>query len=240
VASKAETTGALQTHKLIGVKLRRYRKFAYRLVNPQEKFLMFYPKPELTLVKFLLCMCAILLFSACAAPVELTVADDAWTFEKNAIIVKIQAPADLNARNGRPHALSLGIFQLNDPNVFAGLSATHQGSLELLSKGKIDDTVVDFQRVTVQPGERRDMTLSRAKEAQHIGFIVGYYKFNPKQDVYLFPIPIEESKRGIVEKVLSSLGLISNASGAHPVKLNIRFDLGRLGTNQAIIIKPIK
>jgi type VI secretion system VasD/TssJ family lipoprotein len=201
--------------------------------------LMLYPNFGKFSVRILLCLSTIILLSACAAPVELTVAEDSWTFEKNAIIVKIRAQADLNARKGRPHALSLGIFQLSDPNVFSGLSATRQGSLELLSKGKIDDSVVDFQRVTVQPGERRDITLSRAKEAQHIGFIVGYYKLNPKQDVHLFPIPIEESKRGIVEKLLSSLDLISNESGAHPVKLNVRFDFGRQGTNQAFIIKPV-
>ncbi len=189
-----------------------------------------------TIQGFLLAGATILLFG-CAAPAELTVPDDQWTFEKRAITFEINAPADLNERSGRPHAISLSIFQLSDPNTFSGLSATREGATELMNKGKIDDTIVDFKRLTVQPSEKKAILISRAKDARHIGVISGYYRINPQQDVYLFPVPIEGSKRGLVEKLLATAGLISNEADALPTKMQIRVDLGRLGTKQAYATK---
>ena len=173
---------------------------------------------------------------ACASNTELTVAEEDWIFQERAISLEIDAPADLNTLNGRPHALAIGFYQLNDPNTFTGLVATRQGAQELLGKGKIDDTVAYFRRITVQPGEHRTVVINRAKTAQHVGLIVGYYNINPKNDVSLFKIPIKATERGLVEKTLVSLQLVKDEASAKPEDLLIEINLGRLGTKRAIEI----
>ena len=177
------------------------------------------------------------LLVACASNTELTVAEEEWVFEERAISLEIDAPADLNTLNGRPHALAVGFYQLNDPNTFTGLVATRQGAEELLGKGKIDDTVAYFRRITVQPGEHRTVVINRAKTAQHVGLIVGYYNINPKNDVSLFKIPIKATARGLVEKVLVSAQLVKDEASAKPENLYVQVNLGRSGTKRIVEIK---
>jgi len=173
------------------------------------------------------------MLQACSStPTELTVDPDDWTYAKRAITVSISAPADLNSVSGRPHSLAIGVFQLSDPNTFSGLSVTMEGAVELLQKGQIDETVAGFTLINVRPGEQKKVTLNRAQSAQHLGMIVGYYNLNPTKDIKVFPIPMRAQERGLVEKGLVALTLISDEAKAFPDKLNIYVDLGRSSTKQ--------
>ncbi len=183
---------------------------------------------------------AVLLFAACASqPEKLEVAPEEWKFKDRAIYLEFKAPADLNAYNSRPHALAVGIYQLNDPNTFSGLGATHEGAVELLRKGKIDDTIVHFTRITVQPGERKSIVLNRAETARYVGMISGYFKLSPTHDVGLFPIPVKASKRGLVENSLAAIKLIADEAKANPADLYLNINLGRDSTKQMMIAKPL-
>ena len=167
-----------------------------------------------------------------STPTELTVDPDGWVYEKRAISLHIKAPVDLNSVSGRPHSLALGVFQLSDPNTFNGLAVTAQGAVELLQKGKIDETVADFTLVNIRPGEQRKVVLNRAQTAQYVGLIAGYYQINPGTDVRVFPVPLRAQKRGLVEKGLAALSLVSDEAKAFPDKLTVYIDLGRTGTKQ--------
>lgn len=174
----------------------------------------------------------LVLVGCSSTPTELTVEPDDWVYEKRAITVSIQAPADLNSVSGRPHSLAIGIFQLSDPSTFSGLSVTTQGAVQLLQKGQIDQSVASFSLITVRPGEKKNVTIHRTQSAQYLGIIVGYYKINPSTDVKIFPIPLRAQERGLVEKGLAALTLISDEARAYPDKLNIYVDLGRSSTKQ--------
>lgn len=167
-----------------------------------------------------------------STPTELTVDPDDWVYEKRAITVSVKAPADLNSLSGRPHSLAIGLFQLSDPNTFSGLSVTTQGAVELLQKGQIDETVASHSLINIRPGEHKKVTLNRSQDAQYVGIIVGYYNLNPSKDVKVFSVPMRAQKRGLVEKGLAALALISDEAKAYPDKLNIFIDLGRSGTKQ--------
>jgi len=183
---------------------------------------------------------AVLLLAACASqPDKLEVAPEGWKFKDRAIYLEFRAPADLNAYNGRPHALAVGIYQLNDPNTFSGLGATREGAVELLGKGKIDDTIVHFTRITVQPGEHKSIVLNRAETAQYVGMISGYFGLSPTNDVALFPIPVKASKRGLVENSLAAIKLIADEAKANPDDLYLNINLGRDSTKQMTIAKPL-
>jgi len=184
---------------------------------------------------YLLLLVAILTFglTACSStPTELTVDPDDWEYEKRAITVSVKAPSDLNSVSGRPHSLAIGVFQLSDPNTFSGLSVTTAGAVELLQKGQIDETVASFSLIKVRPGEQKKVTLNRSQTAQYLGVIVGYFNLNPSKDVKVFPVPLRAQERGLVEKGLAALTLISDQAKAFPDKLNIYIDLGRASTKQ--------
>ncbi len=180
----------------------------------------------------------LILASACSsAPTELTVEEDKWTYEVRAINLVLRAAADVNTVNGRPHSIAVGLFQMNDPNTFSGLAVTREGAVELLQKGKVDETIVNFQLLTMRPGEQKTVSIARAQTAKHIGVIAGYFKLNPKTDVKIFPIPLREIERGLVEKTLAFAALVSDEAKAVPGRLNVIVDLGRTSSKQIVSIE---
>ena len=189
-------------------------------------------------IKIMATLLALFALASCAStPTELTVAEEEWVYEIRAINLVAKASTDLNTVRGRPHSLALGIYQMNDPNTFRGLSVSQAGAIELLQKGQIDDSIVNFQLINLRPGEQKKVAINRAQTAKYIGVIAGYFKLNPKTDVQIFPIPVREIKRGVVEKALAMASLISDEAKAIPGKLNLFVDLGRTGSKQIISIE---
>ena len=186
---------------------------------------------------FILVILCFGLVSCATEPTELVVAEEEWVYEIRAINLVARPSADLNSVRGRPHSLALGIFQMNDPNTFRGLSVTQSGAVELLQKGQIDESIVNFQQVNIRPGEQKKISINRAQTAKYIGVIAGYFKLNPKTDVQIFPIPLRAIKRGLVEKALAFATLITDESKAIPGKLNVYVDLGRTGSKQIISVE---
>lgn len=124
------------------------------------------------------------------------------------------------------------MYQLSDPNTFGALSQEESGAIQLLRMGKIDETIVDFRRLTVQPGERLTQVFARAEGAKYVGIISGYFDLNVNQDTHLFKIPCTASGRGVVEKVLSGLTLIADEAKAQPDNIAININLGRSGVKK--------
>ena len=178
-----------------------------------------------------------LIMSCATEPTELIIEEEEWVYEIRAINLVARASTDLNSVRGRPHSLALGIFQMNDPNTFRGLSVSQTGAVELLQKGQIDESIVNFEQITMRPGEQKKVSINRAQTAKYIGVIAGYFKLNPKTDVQIFPIPLRPIKRGLVEKALALAALITDESKAIPGKLNIYVDLGRTGSKQIISVE---
>ena len=178
-----------------------------------------------------LCLIALLL-NACASKTSLEVAAQDWTYQEQAIHIHIESPADLNSISGRPHSLALGVFQLNDPNTFLGLSETREGALQLLNSGRIDESIVQFTRIILQPGEEKTANLPRAQAAKYVAIISGYYGLNTELDVKVLDIPIKAAKRGFVDLALSNMGLIADEAKAIPDDLYVEVSLGRKSTRE--------
>lgn len=170
--------------------------------------------------------------SGCATKTSLEVAPDDWVFEDRAIHIHAQSPSDLNAISGRPHSVALGVFQLSDPNTFLGLAETKEGALQLLNSGRIDDTVAQFTRIILQPGEEKIATLPRAQGAKYIALISGYYGLNTELDIKVFDIPVKPAKRGFVDLALSNMGLIADEAKAIPDEIFIDVAMGRKSTKR--------
>src|SRR5690348_8477451 len=151
-----------------------------------------------------------LLLTACASspPAGLTVQPDDWTYAPRSVELQLSAAETLNIDSGQAHALSLGVFQLSDPAAFTTLAASAAGAEKLLDQGMdADPTVVGFDRIVLQPGERRTIDLNRAAHAQYLGLVAGYFKITPAQDVVVFNIPIVPKPTGWVTKGMVAAGL---------------------------------
>ena len=172
------------------------------------------------------------LLNGCATKTSLEVAPDDWVFEDRAIHIHAQSPSDLNAISGRPHSIALGVFQLNDPNTFLGLAETKEGALQLLNTGRIDDTIAQFTRIILQPGEEKIATLPRAQGAKYIALISGYYGLNTELDIKVFDVPVKPAKRGFVDLALSNMGLIADEAKAIPDAIYIDIAMGRKSTKR--------
>lgn len=173
-----------------------------------------------------------ILLTACASKTSLEVAPEDWVFEDRAIHIHVESPSDLNSISGRPHSVALGVFQLNDPNTFLGLAETKEGALQLLNAGRIDDTVAQFTRIILQPGEEKIASLPRAQGAKYIALISGYYGLNTELDIKVFDIPIKPAKRGFVDLALSNMGLIADEAKAIPDEIFIDVAMGRKSTKR--------
>lgn len=174
---------------------------------------------------------------SCAGKQELTIEPDAWTFQEQALVLAVQPVHELNLHNGRAHALTVGVFQMADPNPFIGLAESRDGALMLLSAGKAADaSILDFERVTIQPGDRNFITLSRPETAQYVGVIFGYYDLVPATSVRLMQYPVVAKPQGIIKKSLVFLQLIADEAEAGPGRLWLRVNLGPRGLLE---VKPI-
>ncbi len=178
-----------------------------------------------------------MMFACSSAPPELVVEEEKWIYEVRAINLVIKAAADVNSVSGRPHSIAVGVFQMNDPNTFNGLKVTREGAVELLQKGQIDESIVNFQLINIRPGEQKKVSISRAQTAKHIGVIAGYFKLNPDTDIKTFKIPRRAIKRGVIEDMLAFASLIADEAKAVPGKLNVFIDLGRTGSKQILALE---
>ncbi|HEV7164212.1 MAG TPA: type VI secretion system lipoprotein TssJ [Gammaproteobacteria bacterium] len=175
-----------------------------------------------------LSVAASLLLAACSsAPAQLTVAPDGWTYGPRLITLQLEATETLNIDSGQAHALSVGIFQLSDPGSFGGLSASPAGAEKLLDEGATaDPSIVDFDRVVLQPGEKRTVYINRAANAQYVGIVAGYYQLVSLQDVALFNIPVVAKPVGWVTKGMVAVGLQTADTDGMPGALALSAGFG--------------
>jgi type VI secretion system VasD/TssJ family lipoprotein len=171
-------------------------------------------------------VCGLLLASCSEAPPQLTVSPDGWTYGPRLVTLQLEAAEALNLDSGQAHALSIGIFQLSDPATFSASTATPAGAAKFLDQGAdADASVVDFDRIVLQPGEKRTVYLNRAANSQYVGIVAGYYQINTLQDVALFNIPVLPKPVGWVTKGMVAAGLqgADNAGVPGPLALSIGF-----------------
>lgn len=170
-----------------------------------------------------------MVLAGCASQATVTIPTDAWQFERRAIHLQIKADPALNQAYGQAHTLVLGVFQLKDPASFTTLGALQEGALQLLAKGFVDDTVADFTRVTVAPGETRDVWLDRAAQAMYLGVIAGYYELNVQTDVHSFGLPVGPVPRSFLTHALVFAKLKADEVEARPVVFVLNVELGADG-----------
>ncbi|MES2361591.1 MAG: type VI secretion system lipoprotein TssJ [Pseudomonadota bacterium] len=173
----------------------------------------------------------VVLLAGCAAANSLmggnsrkdAVAEIAWDFAENAVLIEIEADARLNEYGGEAHTLLLGIYQMEDSAAFYKLAADSSLLAKALESGKGGDGFVQFVRYVVMPGQRTIMTVDRAQKARFVGIAAGYYQMDAAKSTRLFQVPL----------TVASDGLVTTTYKAAPALLALRLNLGADGVVNA-------
>lgn len=144
------------------------------------------------------------------------VAEIAWDFSRNAVMIEIQADNRLNQYGGEAHTLVLGVYQMEDPAVFQKLIGDTALVGKTLESGKGGEGFVHFARYVVTPGQHSILSLDRAQKAKFVGIAAGYYQLDAAKSARLFQVPL----------TVESDGLVSKTYKAAPAPLALRLNLG--------------
>lgn len=173
------------------------------------------------------CLSAILLLNSvagCSATNSLlggntrkdAVAEIAWEYAQNAVMLDIEADPKLNQYGGEAHTLLLGVYQMEDAAAFYKLVADPLMVGKTLETGKGGDGFVHFARYVVTPGQRSILSLDRAQKAKFVGIAAGYYQMGDGKSARLFQVPL----------TVESDGLLSKTYKAAPALLAVRLNFG--------------
>lgn len=151
------------------------------------------------------------------------VAEIAWEFAENAVLIELQADDRLNEYSGEAHTLVLGVYQMEDSAAFYKLAADASLFAKALESGKGGDGFVQFVRYIVVPGQRTVLSMSRAQKAKFVGIFAGYYQMSASTSTRLFEVPLTVIRDGLVTKTYK----------AAPATLVLRLNLGAEGVVNA-------
>ena len=153
-------------------------------------------------------------------PGDLKPAD--WGFEREAILIRVKAANDLNIYAEKSNALLLGIYQLNDPNIFNANVSTFEGLSNMLSCEGYDQAlgVVAVKKVMILPGEVKHIVMDRASTSQYVGVIAAYYELKPGKVAKLIRVPVEMKKKTWLNPFSYRI--------PRPMKIKIWLELGDL------------
>lgn len=143
-------------------------------------------------------------------------AEIAWEFAENGVVIEIEADPLLNEYNGEAHTLLLGVYQMEDSAAFYKLSADSMLLAKALESGKAGDSFTHFVRYVIAPGQKIIMAVNRAQKSKFVGIAAGYYQMDGANSTRLFQIPL----------TVASDGLITKSYKAAPAILNLRLSLG--------------
>ena len=151
------------------------------------------------------------------------VAEIAWDFAENSVLIEIQADSQLNQHQGEAHTLLLGVYQMEDAAPFYKLVADSAALARGLESGKGGDGFVQFSRYVVVPGQRTILSVDRAQKSKFVGIAAGFYQMNAANSTRLFEVPL----------TVASEGLVTTTYKAAPAVLALRLGLGAAGITSA-------
>ncbi len=143
-------------------------------------------------------------------------ADVAWSYATDAVILRIAAASRLNEYDGQAHTLLLGIYETADAQAFRDLAANPAALAASMTGGKLPTAFIQFSRYVIEPGQQSYLVLDRAQNTRSLGIVAGYARLDARNAVRQFDIPLLTTTRGWVFKD-STIG---------PASLVARLDFG--------------
>lgn len=127
-----------------------------------------------------------------------------YTYEPEAIRLQIQADANLNLHEGKPHTLMICIYQLKRNTGFNYLSEEIDGRYKLLECQPFDNTVASAKRLIIHPGDGLNLLMDRMEGARHLAIVAGYFLLQKKRMVRVVHFPVVTEKQGFMGSTTTS------------------------------------
>ena len=127
-----------------------------------------------------------------------------WTYEREAIHLRIEADSNLNLHEGKPHTLMICIYQLTRKSSFNELAEEIDGRYKLLECRPFDGTVAGTKRLIIHPGENLNLLIDRLEGARHLAIVAGYYLLEKRRIIRVVDFPIITQKGGFMGSESSS------------------------------------
>lgn len=121
-----------------------------------------------------------------------------WSWQPKALHLAITADQDLNRYEEQPHALMLCLYQLSSATAWGELAKTPAGVKNLLKCEGFDNSVVQSERLFIQPGEQRQLTLDRLEKGRYVAFVAGYAHPTAQRISPIFSFPVQHSTKGLL------------------------------------------
>jgi type VI secretion system VasD/TssJ family lipoprotein len=145
--------------------------------------------------------------------------DLTWSYSADGVRLSVTADNPLNPSGGQSHTLLVAVVQMADPNAFTTFSASSDKLSELLLADAPPTGMLSLQRLYIEPGSERNITLPRVEKARYVGVAAGYFHLDPTRSTRLYRIGVDVSSSGWVVKNRS----------ASPEPLQIDLQLGADG-----------
>ncbi|MCF8104199.1 MAG: type VI secretion lipoprotein TssJ [Desulfohalobiaceae bacterium] len=155
-------------------------------------------------LRYFFCLLILVAFSGCSAKNKDPLPQPDRQYKSEALEFQYQADSGLNMYGGQAHTILLGIYQFQDSEGMKRIIQSESGIKKLLQWPGQEDELnklslpgcVDTQMVIVNPGEKKTLVLDRAKNAQWIGIVAGYFELDSQNAYRMYEIPVEYVKEG--------------------------------------------
>ncbi len=121
-----------------------------------------------------------------------------WTYQTNAISLKLDVAKELNQNIGESHTLLLCVYQLSDLSKFKELASNSTGLSKLYNCTSFDPTVTQVKREFIQPGKNTTITMDRAEGTKFVGVAAGYYNLEGAGATRNWQIPMNVTSTGML------------------------------------------
>ena len=140
-------------------------------------------------------------------------------YKEKGIVLDISAASDLNMLNEQPHALVLILYQLVDAHAFNQMLSNSATLEQMLDGNDFDRSVLTWQKLVIQPGEKQKFTLDRVAGVRHLGIVTNYFSQNVTAISRLVTVAVaQENKRFFWTKIIPQTA-----------ETKVQLVLGRLG-----------
>ncbi len=121
-----------------------------------------------------------------------------WTYQTNAISLKLDVDKELNQYNGESHTLLLCVYQLSDLSKFNELAGNSTGLSKLYNCTSFGPTVTQVRREFIQPGKNTTIAMDRAEGTKFVGVAAGYYNLEGAGATRNWQIPMNVTSTGML------------------------------------------
>jgi len=123
-----------------------------------------------------------------------------WSYAENAIQLNLTADKSLNQYDGQAHNLLLVVTQFDSANAFSAYTGSSQQLSSLLLMTSAPTGMLGINRIFVDPGETKSISLPRLEGSKMIGIAAGYAHLDPLRSAKLYQIGVDVTSSGFFSK----------------------------------------